>query len=159
LRVRLPPWADHPSRLGRQSADHLGLEPRMLWVRVPPEPIPITSSRSSLECSLPCHGGDRGFKSHRGRLVTARYAIRQSGEAQTFVVCGFDSHPRHSFPGVAPDNGVMSLSEIPRGSRINMAKWCNWQTRDAQNVVPPAGLGVRISPWSLAGEQVLNWLS
>ena len=23
-----------------------------------------------------------------------RYAIWQSGEAQTFVVCGFDSHPR-----------------------------------------------------------------
>ena len=26
---------------------------------------------------------------------TTRYAIRQSGEAQTFVVCGFDSHSRH----------------------------------------------------------------
>ena len=26
------------------------------------------SSRSSTECSPPCHGGDRGFKSHRGRL-------------------------------------------------------------------------------------------
>ena len=26
-------------RLGRQSADHLGLEPGMLWVRVPPEPF------------------------------------------------------------------------------------------------------------------------
>src|SRR5712692_11468271 len=26
-----------------------------------------TSSWSSPECSPPCHGGDRGFKSHRGR--------------------------------------------------------------------------------------------
>ena len=26
-------------RLGRQPADHLGLEPGMLWVRVPPEPL------------------------------------------------------------------------------------------------------------------------
>ncbi len=26
-------------RLGRQSADHLGLEPGMLWVRPPPEPL------------------------------------------------------------------------------------------------------------------------
>ena len=25
----------------------------------------------------------------------ARYAIWQSGEAQTFVFCGFDSHPCH----------------------------------------------------------------
>ena len=26
----------------------------------------------------------------------ARYANRQSGEAQTFVICGFDSRLRHS---------------------------------------------------------------
>jgi hypothetical protein len=45
----------------------------------------------------PCHGGDRGFKSHRGRFAArgARYANRQSGEAQTFVTCGFDSHSCH----------------------------------------------------------------
>ena len=36
LRVRLPLWA---LRLGRQPADHLGLEPGMLWVRLPPEPL------------------------------------------------------------------------------------------------------------------------
>jgi hypothetical protein len=29
-----------------------------------------------------------------------------------------------------------------------MAEWWNWQTRDAQNVVPQ-GMGVRLSPWSL----------
>ena len=29
-----------------------------------------TSSRSSPECSPPCHGGDRGFKSRRGRSTT-----------------------------------------------------------------------------------------
>ena len=64
------------TRLGRQSADHLGLEPGMLWVRVPPEPLEyILSSWSSLECSPPCHGGDRGFKSRRGRWSEmARYA-------------------------------------------------------------------------------------
>ena len=28
----------------------------------------------------------------RTPLKTARYAIRQSGEVQTFVFCGFDSH-------------------------------------------------------------------
>ena len=25
--------------LGRQPADHLGLEPGMLWVQIPPEPL------------------------------------------------------------------------------------------------------------------------
>ena len=45
------------TRLGRQLADHLGLEPGMLWVRLPPELLKyILSSRSSLECSPPCHG-------------------------------------------------------------------------------------------------------
>ncbi len=34
--VRLHPG---PLRLGRQLADHLGLEPGMLWVRLPPEPL------------------------------------------------------------------------------------------------------------------------
>src|SRR6476660_8426596 len=64
-------------RLGRQLADHLGLEPGMLWVRIPPELLKyILSSWSSLECSPACHAGDRGFKSHRGRS-TARYANRQ----------------------------------------------------------------------------------
>ena len=73
-------------RLGRQLADHLGLEPGTLWVRIPPELLAIKplSSWSSLECSPACHAGDRGFKSHRGRSI-ARYANRKSGEAQTFA--------------------------------------------------------------------------
>ena len=57
------------SRLGRQSADHPRLERRMLWVQLPPEPLTDDmSSQSSPECSPPCQGGDRGFKSRRGRL-------------------------------------------------------------------------------------------
>jgi hypothetical protein len=47
----------------------------------------------------PCHGGDRGFESHRGRLEKSSSGTvrkRQSGEAQTFVTCGFDSHSCHS---------------------------------------------------------------
>jgi hypothetical protein len=57
----------HWRRLGRQLADHRDLESRMLWVQLPPEPLAELSSWSSLECSPPCQGGDRGFKSHRGR--------------------------------------------------------------------------------------------
>ena len=62
--------------LSRKQAARL---PR-LWVRVPRLPlrnryhcthyklqIVITLSRSSPECSPPCQGGDRGFKSHRER--------------------------------------------------------------------------------------------
>ena len=99
LRVRLRPWA----RPGRQTADHLGLEPGMLWVQVPPGPLDTAlSSWSSLECSPACHAGDRGFKSRRGRYwrIAARYANRQSGQAQTLVICGFDSRLRHLRPCV-----------------------------------------------------------
>ena len=37
--------------------------------------------------------------------------------------------------------------QFPHGS-LATAKWWNWDTRDAQNVVP-LGMGVRISPWLL----------
>src|SRR5262245_14943815 len=52
----------------------------MLWVRLPPELLPTnnTSSQSSQECSPPCHGGDRRFKSDRGRLLkTSDSAVRK----------------------------------------------------------------------------------
>jgi hypothetical protein len=39
LRVRLPLWVLTNNWLGRQPADHPGLEPGMLWVRLPPEPL------------------------------------------------------------------------------------------------------------------------
>ena len=92
-------------RLGRQLADHFGLEPEMLWVRIPLELLSSSNSPnsistrvdrtspeyvssgnalgdvielgefddqsfswSSLECSSPCHGEGRGFKSHRERF-------------------------------------------------------------------------------------------
>lgn len=35
------------------------------------------------------------------------------------------------------------------GHLSSMTMWWNWQTRDGQNVVPIAALGVRLSPWSL----------
>jgi hypothetical protein len=78
------------SRLGRQLADHSRLEREMLWVRVPLELLIISianalrsvavgatvlsclSSWSSQECSSPCQGEDRGFKSHRGRWQKGR---------------------------------------------------------------------------------------
>ena len=53
------------------------------------------ASWSSLECSPACHAGDRGFKSHRGRLkngVVRKSAKRRSSNLRD---CGFDSRPRH----------------------------------------------------------------
>ena len=101
--VRLHPG---PLRLGRQPADHLGLEPGMLWVRLPPEPLKkIESSWSSLECSLARHARDRGFKSRRGRLdEMARYANRQSGQAQILVIAG--STPACATAGCVPHGGL-----------------------------------------------------
>ena len=37
-----------PLRLGRQLADHLGLEPGMLWVRLPPEPLRTITNKHGL---------------------------------------------------------------------------------------------------------------
>lgn len=82
-----------------------------LRVRFPPwTPDENTSSRSSPECSPPCHGGGpprgrcpgsnpiedafprRGTQSGKAAKATNR---RRAGRCPTFVVCGFESHPRH----------------------------------------------------------------
>ena len=88
LQVRVLLWVLMKQRLGRQLADHLGLEPGMLWVRLPPEPLQhITSSWSSQECSPPCHVETVG-SNPIGDADIARYANRQSGQAQTLVSVG-----------------------------------------------------------------------
>ena len=53
----------------RQSAERLGLNPSVC--RFDSHLSYNTSSQSSPECSPPCHGGDRRFKSDRGRLDSA----------------------------------------------------------------------------------------
>src|SRR5438270_2245807 len=66
----------------------------MLWVQVPPEPVEQWSSWSSLECSPPCQGGGRGFKSHRGRFQPVGLSVQDAG-----LSCrqdGFDSHTGYS---------------------------------------------------------------
>ena len=98
MQVQLPPWAlvetlDGSVGNGRppwlRTRDAVGSSPT--WATEN-----NSSSWSSLECSPPCQGGDRGFKSHRGRFeITARYANRQTGQAQTLVNCRFDSDLRH----------------------------------------------------------------
>ena len=118
LRVRLPPWALMQTWLGRQSADHLGLEPEMLWVRVPPELLKKhSSSWSSLECSPALSRRRSWVQIPSGTLETARYANWQSGEAQTFVICGFDSRLCYSIGSCSSWRPVKPLSQNKRGGR------------------------------------------
>ena len=81
LRVRILLWAlNYKTWLGRQLADHFGLEPEMLRVRIPPELLATKQlrPRGAAECSPACHAGDRGFKSHRGRLLgTVRKLVKR----------------------------------------------------------------------------------
>jgi hypothetical protein len=72
--------------------------------------------------------GQVGFESHTGQSV-------ESGESRA---------RKNADANVFSGSGLWTLV-----SRPFPATWCNWQTRDAQNVVPLVGLGVRLSPWSL----------
>jgi hypothetical protein len=89
--------------LGRQLADHLGSDPGMLWVRIPPELL----GGLRLEArGLRKQGCTLGLGHEASSLCAARYANRQSGEAQTFVTYGFDSHLCHGrleAAGVRPE--------------------------------------------------------
>ena len=143
MRVRLPPWASIQTRLGRQSADHLGLEPRMLWVRVPPELFDEdTSSRSSLECSPPCHGGDVGSNPIEDACL-ARYAIWQSGECDhrsggARPSCSVGSTPTRA-------TAITSIARATSARRIFVianenASAGHWRAQVAVTH-PPSGIG------------------
>ena len=100
MRVRLRPWA----RPGRQAADHLGLEPGMLWVRVPPGPLETRCPRGAAwSARLPVTQEIAGSNPVEGAFENSG-AVRKSakrprpplrGGARTLVMCGFDSRLRH----------------------------------------------------------------
>ena len=89
------------------------------------------SSWSSPECSPPCHGGDRGFKSHRGRSW-ARSAFGDAASLSNWQD-GFDSHTGYS-----------------------LAKWWNRQTHGSQKAGLLTSVGVQLSPWSLMKAEYAN---
>ena len=101
-----------------------------------------------------------GLLSHADFLVAgaARYAIWQSGEAQTFVVCGFDSHPCHLIGSCSPRRPVKPLSQNKCGGRreiqflhdpLNMARSSSgsgcWPLTPATRVQIPHGSLIRPS--------------
>src|SRR5262245_9017566 len=106
----------------------------MLWVQLPPEPITEMSSQSSPECSPPCQGGDRGFKSRRGRLGIRNAecgmrneegcgTVRQPAErlVSKTGVCGFNSLPCYSAAWAIPDSELHILNT--RRLSIGVLKW------------------------------------
>ena len=68
-----------------------------------------------------------------------RYAIWQSGEAQTFVSCGFDSHPRHCIGSCSPRRPVKPLSENKWGGDERFNSFTTHSTRPVLLAVQDAG--------------------
>ena len=121
------------TRLGRQLADHLGLEPWMLWVRIPLELFINTSSRSSPECSPPCQGGDQGFKSPRGRFLTTGRGT-QSGKAAS-------TNDAFLASGIVGARNLRGLRvRLPLASLISFALAEHWRAQVAVTR-PPSGFG------------------
>ena len=169
-------------RLGRQSADHLGLEPGMLWVRVPPELLK-QSVLVEQPGVLACLSRRRSrVQIPSGTLDRMIGTVRKPAKRRSSNLgdCGFDSRPCHlktyrvgwalACPSGCnpPALGIAGSTPPPNGCALEIrpvrlsvqdggpssrkggfdsrtghlevqqltTKWWNWQTRDAQNVVP-----------------------
>ena len=95
LRVRILLWAlNNKTRLGRQLADHFGLEPEMLRVRIPPELLEINTSSWSSGV-LACLSRRRSSVQIRSGVLRnmARYANPAERRISNVRGCGFDSLP------------------------------------------------------------------
>ena len=89
-------------RLGRQLADHLGLEPGMLWVQIPPEPLRMVTNdqwprgaawSARLPVTLEITGSNPvevAFGRHGAVRKPAKRPSSNLGD------CGFNSRLRHS---------------------------------------------------------------
>ena len=119
MRVRLRPWA----RPGRQSADHLGLEPGMLWVRVPPGP---------LETCCP-----------RGAAWSARLPVTQEIAGSNPVEGAFDSSGAVRKSAKRPSSNLGELRVRPPPAPLRTA-------RDDRALASPTGRNPAI-PQGFAG--------
>ena len=69
------------------------------------------------------------------------------GALQVQLLPGALTRLARSFRGRTPGSHPGEAGSIP--ARVtDITKWWNWQTHDAQNVVP-RGVGVQVSPWLL----------
>jgi hypothetical protein len=91
-------------RLGRQPADHPRLERRMLWVRLPPEPLKREHALVEQPGVLACLSRRTttlravpGVQTPSRALSTnmARYAKKAKRPSSNLGDCGFDSRLRH----------------------------------------------------------------
>ncbi len=120
LQVRVLLWALTNDRLGRQSADHPGLEPRMLWVRVPPEPLKNTHAlveQSGVLATL---------SRWRSRVQIPSRALAQHG-TQTGKAAKLK--PSRSFVGSTPTRATGKEQHASVG---------HWQASVAVTHSPPA---------------------
>jgi hypothetical protein len=83
-------------RLGRQPADHPRLEQRMLWVRLPPEPLIREHALVEQPGVLTCLSRRRSRVQIPSRALSmARYAKKAKRPSSNLGDCGFDSRLRH----------------------------------------------------------------
>ena len=125
-RVRIPPGtlAGTVRKPAKRPSSNLG---DRLWVRFPP--VLLTGHVAGWALASPTACKAAAFETVQVQLLHDPLTARSS--------IGI---------GYRPLNQVRRV-RFPHGL-LNMTKWWNWKTRDAQNVVPQ-GLGVRLSPWSL----------
>lgn len=111
LRVRNPPDPQQPSRLALQSGRYGPLHTRRTGFH------DTSSSRSSLECSRPCQGRDRGFKSPRGRCKRRAAFGHGGGTADVCKVCNELLDGVGTTGSCSPRRPVKPLSLNKRGGR------------------------------------------
>ena len=140
--VRLqPPELNEMPWLGRQPADHPPLKRGMLWVRFPlvPNGTCVGWALASLSGCNPPASSCAG--STPARRTCCPMHLNGFGNP---------SHGKHTWPVRLSVRGHRPLKpggwvRFPYGLSGQVVEW---QTRDAQNLVPK-GVGVRLSPWSL----------
>ena len=101
-------------------ADHFGLEPGMLWVRIPPELLEDNYVLVEQPGVLACLSRQEIAGSNPvGDASSARYANWQSGEAQTFVILWV------RLPPVLLDRVVLLVAAC----KAVVTKQARWTTR------------------------------
>jgi hypothetical protein len=123
LPVRFQPWA----RPGRQAEDHLGLEPGMLRVRIPPGPLETSCPRGAAwSARLPVTQEIAGSNPVEGAYGAVRKAEKRP--SSNLGDCGFDSRLRH-----------LRVVLLTAACKAVVAKEVRWMTRGSIPSQPTDG--------------------